>query len=113
MMPHQSQGACQAIEDAAALGLIFSATNPHFTGSPANIQRGLALYERVRKPRATRVQMASARATENLNERIGFTSLPPHDEMLRAKKGMLTISEMNSYKMEEHVSMLIEEMNRV
>lgn len=24
MMPHQSQGACQAIEDAAALGIIFS-----------------------------------------------------------------------------------------
>lgn len=110
MMPHQSQGACQAIEDAAALGLIFSPSNPQFTGSSENIHRGLELYERVRKPRATRVQMASARATENLNERIGFTSCSPSSELLRAKQGMLTISEMNSYRMEDHVQALLQEM---
>ncbi|KAH3676541.1 hypothetical protein WICMUC_001976, partial [Wickerhamomyces mucosus] len=32
------------------------------------------LYERVRKPRATRIQAASLRARENLNERIGWSS---------------------------------------
>lgn len=87
MMPHQSQGACQAIEDAAALGIIFSSKYARFTH---DITAGLELYQRIRKPRATRVQMASARATENLNERIGFTSLTPHDAELKAKEGKLT-----------------------
>ena len=65
-MPDQSQGACQAIEDAAALGLVFS--KDHFNG---NINEALAVFEQVRKPRATKVQAASARARENINERIG------------------------------------------
>lgn len=86
MMPHQSQGACQAIEDAAALGIIFS-NKYNFT---RDVQRGLAMYQKIRKPRATRVQTASARATENLNERIGFTSLTPHDASLAAAEGKLT-----------------------
>ncbi|KAF9076582.1 salicylate hydroxylase [Rhodocollybia butyracea] len=100
MLPHQSQGACQAIEDAAALGIIFS-EKYNFT---TNISAGLAMYENIRKPRATRVQNASAWATENLNERIGFTSLTPHDTSLAASEGKLTINEMNSYKMHEHVA---------
>jgi salicylate hydroxylase len=66
MMPDQSQGACMAIEDAACLGLVFSKT--HFEG---NIREALEMYETVRKPRATRVQAASARARENIYERIG------------------------------------------
>lgn len=86
MMPHQSQGACQAIEDAAALGIIFS-DKYDFT---QDVNAGLAMYETIRKPRATRVQSASARATENLNERIGFTSLTPHDASLAATEGKLT-----------------------
>jgi salicylate hydroxylase len=86
MMPHQSQGACQAIEDAAALGIIFSKTY-HYTH---DVPAGLAMYETIRKPRATRVQTASARATENLNERIGFTSLTPHDMTLAAQENKLT-----------------------
>ncbi|KAF9268247.1 salicylate hydroxylase [Marasmius fiardii PR-910] len=100
MMPHQSQGACQAIEDAAALGIIFS-DRYNFT---ADIEGGLAMYQVIRKDRATRVQTASARATENLNERIGFTSLTPHDASLAAAAGKLTINEMNSYKMHDHVA---------
>ncbi|KAH8828321.1 salicylate hydroxylase [Flagelloscypha sp. PMI_526] len=78
MMPHQSQGACQAIEDAAALGIIFS-DKYNFTQGKSYVSAGLHVYEEVRKPRATRVQSSSARATENLNERIGFTSLTAHD----------------------------------
>ncbi|KAK7015520.1 hypothetical protein VNI00_019101 [Paramarasmius palmivorus] len=109
MMPHQSQGACQAIEDAAALGIIFS-SKYQFT---RDVEAGLALYQNIRKPRATRVQTASARATENLNERIGFTSLTPHDATLAATEGKLTINEMNSYNMHDHVAseaaMLIKE----
>jgi salicylate hydroxylase len=86
MMPHQSQGACQAIEDAAALGIIFSSAY-NFTG---DVTAGLELYQKIRKPRATRVQSASARATENLNERIGFTSMTAPDAELAAADGKLT-----------------------
>ncbi|KAK1227945.1 hypothetical protein PQX77_009047 [Marasmius sp. AFHP31] len=100
MMPHQSQGACQAIEDAAALGIIFS-DKYNFSN---DVEGGLAMYQLIRKERATRVQTASARATENLNERIGFTSLTPHDASLAAAAGKLTINEMNSYRMDEHVA---------
>lgn len=66
MMPDQSQGACMAIEDAACLGIAFSKT--HFQG---DVKEALEVYETVRKPRATRVQAAAARARENINERIG------------------------------------------
>lgn len=57
-----------AIEDAAALGLVFNKKN--FNG---NISDALKVYEAVRKPRATRVQAASARARENITERIGIS----------------------------------------
>ena len=53
-----------AIEDAAALGIVFS--KQQFSG---DVREALQIYEAVRKPRATRVQAASARARENLNER--------------------------------------------
>lgn len=55
-----------AIEDAAALGIVFS--DKHFNG---DVQEALRVYEQVRKPRATRVQAAAAKARENINERIG------------------------------------------
>lgn len=66
MMPHQSQGACMAIEDAAALGILFNKT--YFGG---NVAETLEIYNRVRLPRATRVQAAAAKAAYNINERIG------------------------------------------
>lgn len=73
-MPDQSQGACMAIEDAAALGIVFS--EKHFNG---DVQEALKVYEQVRKPRATRVQAAAAKARENINERIGeITQLSIH-----------------------------------
>lgn len=55
-----------AIEDTACLGIVFS--RKHFNG---NVSKALKLYERVRKPRATKVQAASARAASNIHERIG------------------------------------------
>lgn len=69
MMPHQSQGACMAIEDAAALGILFSKN--YFNG---DIRQSLAVYEEVRLPRVTRVQAAAAKAAYNINERIGNLS---------------------------------------
>ncbi|KAF5333577.1 hypothetical protein D9611_002290 [Ephemerocybe angulata] len=101
MMPHQSQGAVQAIEDAGALGIIFSAKYPEFT---RDVEAGLRLYQAIRKPRATRVQEASARATENVGERIGFTSIQVEDESLRPSEGSLTVREMNEYNMHQHVA---------
>lgn len=56
-----------AIEDAAALGIIFSQT--YFDG---NVPAALAVYEQVRLPRVTRVQSAAAKAAYNINERIGM-----------------------------------------
>lgn len=70
MMPHQSQGACMAIEDAGALGILFNKEN--FRG---DIEESLAVYNSVRLPRATRVQAAAAKAAYNINERIGKSSL--------------------------------------
>lgn len=66
MMPHQSQGACMAIEDAAALGILFS--KPYFGG---DVEEALEVYTQVRLPRATKVQAAAAKAAYNINERIG------------------------------------------
>lgn len=104
MMPHQSQGACQAIEDAGALGIIFSEQYPHFSN---NVQAGLAMYNRIRYPRASRVQEASKRALENLNERLGFSSLPPHEERLAASQNKLTVAEMNRYVMAEDIASVV------
>ena len=66
MMPHQSQGACMSIEDAAALGILFSPK--YFDGK---IEEALATYQDIRLPRVTKVQGASAKAAYNINERIG------------------------------------------
>ncbi|KAH7353713.1 hypothetical protein B0T11DRAFT_230524 [Plectosphaerella cucumerina] len=95
MMPHQSQGACMAIEDAAALGILFS--KKYFNG---DVRHALAVYNDVRLPRATRVQAAAAKAAYNINERIGFSNNKdlPFYKVEDANK-VLTIEEMNAYDM--------------
>jgi salicylate hydroxylase len=99
MLPDQSQGACQAIEDAAALGIIFSKQYT-FANSAQDISKGLKIYEQVRKPRASRVQAASAKARENITERIGFSSNTTNPMYKVAdEKAKLTIEEMNQYDM--------------
>lgn len=99
MMPDQSQGACQSLEDAAAIGIIFS-PKYDFAGSKEDIERGLKLYEQVRKPRATKVQDASARARVNINERIGFSSnTKSKGYKVADENAKLTIEEMNEYDM--------------
>ncbi|CAG5156601.1 uncharacterized protein ALTATR162_LOCUS4398 [Alternaria atra] len=95
MMPHQSQGACMALEDAAALGILFN--KDYFKG---DVRESLAIYEKVRPPRATKVQASAAKAAYNINERIGFssnTSMSNYKVEDEAKK--LTIEEMNGYDM--------------
>lgn len=59
-----------AIEDAAALGILFN--KDHFHG---HVTETLSVYDAVRLPRATRVQSAAAKAAYNINERIG--AFPP------------------------------------
>ncbi|EQL01931.1 salicylate hydroxylase [Ophiocordyceps sinensis CO18] len=92
MMPHQSQGACMAIEDAAALGIVFSKTN--FDG---DVAQALSVYDEVRLPRVTRVQAAAAKAAYNINERIGF-SVNKHVPTYKVEDPdkILTIEEMNA-----------------
>jgi salicylate hydroxylase len=53
MLPMMAQGAAQAIEDGAALASLLKAM-------PDDIAGALARYEALRKPRATRLQQASA-----------------------------------------------------
>jgi salicylate hydroxylase len=99
-MPHQSQGACMAIEDAAALGLLFS--TPFFSaGDSSSVPAALSLYQQIRLPRATRVQAAAARAAGNINERIGFSANADTcaTYSVASERDKLTVEEMNAYDM--------------
>lgn len=110
-MPHQSQAACMAIEDAAALGILFS--EEYFTG---NVSEALSMYQAVRLARVTKVQAAAQRASENINERIGksqalqnwsihCSNLPSGFSSnvdnpvykVKSEQEKLTIEEMNGY----------------
>jgi salicylate hydroxylase len=53
MLPMMAQGAAQSIEDGAALAALL-------TAMPGDVSGALARYEALRKPRATRLQEASA-----------------------------------------------------
>lgn len=55
MLPHLAQGAAQAMEDSACLGVLFSQVQ-----SKDEIPHLLRLYEKIRKPRAERFQKGSA-----------------------------------------------------
>ena len=98
MLPDQSQGFCQAIEDAGALGYIFSGEFKDIW--QGDIGKGLELYEKVRKERASRVQSASARARTDLSERIGWSSSSD-------KPGKLTIEEVCGYDMLAHIREIV------
>ncbi len=94
MMPDQNQGFSQAVEDAGALGLIFSPIYTHIIGQ--DVELGLSLYEQVRKERATTVQAASLRARTDMRERFGWKT--GDDE-----PGKLTLEWLCDYDMVEHV----------
>jgi salicylate hydroxylase len=53
MLPMMAQGAAQSIEDGAALAALLKAM-------PGDVASVLTRYEAVRKPRATKLQQASA-----------------------------------------------------
>jgi salicylate hydroxylase len=50
-LPHMAQGAAQAIEDGAVLGVVL-APSRIADGNPQTIEKALKLYEKLRKPRA-------------------------------------------------------------
>lgn len=100
-----------AIEDAACLGIVFG--KKHFNG---DVSETLKLYERVRKPRATRVQAASARAASNIHERIGANACL-YTAGLRAPltimPGFSSNTDNTRYSVQnEQDKLTIEEMNR-
>jgi salicylate hydroxylase len=103
MMPHQSQGACMAIEDAAALGILFN--EEHFSG---DVAQTLRYYQEIRLPRVTKVQAASAKAAYNINERIGFSSNTGNTKYrVEDEKKKLTIEEMNAYDMYKDIEEVV------
>jgi 2-polyprenyl-6-methoxyphenol hydroxylase-like FAD-dependent oxidoreductase len=63
--PHQGQGAGQAIEDAATLGVVFPADT-----KKDEITARLELYEKIRKERAERIQEYSRIAGSDLKEGV-------------------------------------------
>ncbi|KAK3938757.1 hypothetical protein QBC46DRAFT_291915 [Diplogelasinospora grovesii] len=72
-LPHRAEGASQAIEDAVSLGTVF-----HF-GTPAEaVPERLALYEKCRKERASKIQEASRifSQSQDYQKKKGFN---PHD----------------------------------
>lgn len=98
-----------ALEDAACLGIVFS--KKYWRGDIKDI---LQLYETIRKPRATKVQEAAARARENIHERIG-RYIDQQRQCLDANPGpgfsSNTDNHLYSVK-DEDKKLTIEEMNR-
>lgn len=100
-----------ALEDAACMGIVFS--EKYWQG---DIQKGLQLYETTRKPRATKVQEAAARARENIHERIGGAASEPcaFEQMQGADNisGFSSNTDNNLYSVkDENKKLTIEEMN--
>lgn len=100
-----------AIEDAAALGILFS--EKYFSG---DVQEALAVYDTVRLPRVTRVQSAAAKAAYNINERIGeLNRVITVDDLLLNGGACIGFSQnkgISTYKVEDEKKKLtIEEMN--
>ena len=58
MLPYLGQGACQAMEDGCVLASALDA-------QPEDVNTGLALYERVRRPRASRVVLTARERGED------------------------------------------------
>lgn len=98
MFPDQNQGYSQAVEDAAALSLVFSPEYAKiWTG---HVDFGLKLYEKVRKDRATTVQNASLAASKDFRARFGFKHADdPPDK--------LTLEWLCEYEIEKHVAQVM------
>ncbi|KAG2199135.1 hypothetical protein INT47_009874 [Mucor saturninus] len=82
MLPHLAQGAAQAIEDAATLGVLLSQIH-----SVDSVPDFLNLYEQIRRPRVERIQKNSL---EN-----GYTwHLPDGEEQIARDKAMREADEL-------------------
>ncbi|KAK0671452.1 putative salicylate hydroxylase [Cercophora samala] len=55
MLPHQGQGGAQGLEDGCVLGIVL-----HGASTPGDIERRLEIYEKVRKNRASAIQILSS-----------------------------------------------------
>jgi len=103
MLPDQTQGHSQAIEDAAALGLVFSKQYFHRKASQdleGAIAEAFRRYEDIRMKRAAALQDASAKARDDMRERIGWASEG-------VKPGKLTIEDVAGYDMEAHLAEIV------
>jgi salicylate hydroxylase len=75
MLPFSGQGANQAIEDTGALRMLFEKIH-----SPEHVPSRMALFEKLRKPRVSRVQtMSSVRVGKEavILEELGNHADPP------------------------------------
>ena len=101
-----------AIEDAAALGILFS--KPYFSG---DVPEALEVYQNIRLPRATKVQAAAAKAAVNINERIGTSVMVRNCRLLFLQTdekfpGFSSNTSFQGYKVaDEKQKLTIEEMN--
>ncbi|KAJ4986709.1 hypothetical protein SVAN01_07768 [Stagonosporopsis vannaccii] len=65
-LPHMAQGAAQAIEDGAVLGVVLAPARLG-DGNPQTINKALKLYEKLRKPRAEALVELAAESGRNMH----------------------------------------------
>ena len=98
-MPDQNQGYSMAVEDAAALSLVFS--KHYFQQTGNDMRRALRLYEELRQERTRIVAEKSLKARTDITERFGFKT--PDDP-----PGKLTVEWLCEYDMKKHLQDLID-----
>ncbi|MDT0274567.1 FAD-dependent monooxygenase [Blastococcus goldschmidtiae] len=82
MSPNLGQGACQALEDAATLGAVLLPAG-------ADVDAGLAAYDRARRPRARRIARRSAQIGR-IAQLDGRFSSAARDHVIRWTPDLLT-----------------------
>ncbi|KAH6698486.1 putative salicylate hydroxylase [Leptodontidium sp. MPI-SDFR-AT-0119] len=82
MLPYTGQGAGQAIEDGASLGMLFTLGT-----KPSQVHQLLEMYQRARYSRASTIMMLSAgeEGTVKIDPRDTEAFIMPHDAMEYAK----------------------------
>ncbi|PGH08213.1 salicylate hydroxylase [Blastomyces parvus] len=82
MLPYLAQGAAQALEDAAALGVMLSQI-----GTAENIPSALYIYEKCRKPRAEGIQQSGTDSRIALHLPDGAEQVKRDERFAAAMKG--------------------------
>jgi salicylate hydroxylase len=83
-LPHMAQGAAQAIEDGAVLGVVLSPSRIS-DAQPETINHALRLYEKLRKPRAEALVELAAESGRNMHLGAGKAK-EDRDKMFAALK---------------------------